>query len=483
MTLRIYNSLSRKKEDFIPLQPNRVGMYVCGVTVYDYCHVGHARAGVVFDTIYRYLKYSGYDVNYVRNFTDIDDKIIKRSQEENIPWEEVTQKYIAAFYEDMGQLNIAAPEVEPKATDHIEEMISMISSLIAQDKAYESAGDVFYSVKSFADYGQLSGKNIADLQSGARVEVNESKRDPLDFALWKSAKPGEPAWDSPWGAGRPGWHIECSAMGQKYLGETFDIHGGGKDLIFPHHENEIAQSCGASGKPPVRTWIHNGFVNIDKEKMSKSLGNFFTLRDIYKRHHPEVLRLFLISSHYRSPIDFSEKNLEDAEKVLTRLYESIASAEEALEKACSNNIANLEDKIRAHELTQKFKEAMDDDFNTAVAVALFNESLRNLNRFVTESSSNVDKLESIAVELGALKSAGKVLGLFSRTPDQFEKEIFALKNEQKGLDTEKIESLIADRTHARTTKDWAKADQCRDELTQMGVVLEDTADGTLWKIK
>jgi cysteinyl-tRNA synthetase len=459
-------------------------MYVCGVTVYDYCHVGHGRAGVVFDTIYRYLKYSGYEVNYVRNFTDIDDKIIKRAQEQNIPWEEITKKFIEAFYEDMGLLNISIPEIEPKATDHIEEMIAMISSLISQDKAYESEGDVYYSVKSFPDYGHLSGKNIDDLQSGARVDVNESKRDPLDFALWKAAKPGEPSWDSPWGAGRPGWHIECSAMGQKYLGETFDIHGGGKDLIFPHHENEIAQSCGVSGKLPVRTWIHNGFVNIDKEKMSKSLGNFFTLRDIYKRHHPEVLRLFLISSHYRSPIDFSEKNLEDAEKVLTRLYESIASAEEALIKnGRFNDLASLKDKIDNHELTQKFKQAMDDDFNTAVAVALLNESLRNINRLIAESSSNGDGLGSIAVELGALKSAGEVLGLFSRTPDQFEKEIFALKSEEKGLDTEKVERLIADRTHARTTKDWAMADQCRDELTQMGVVLEDTPDGTLWKIK
>jgi cysteinyl-tRNA synthetase len=459
-------------------------MYVCGVTVYDYCHVGHGRAGVVFDTIYRYLKYSGYEVNYVRNFTDIDDKIIKRAQEQNIPWEEITKKFIEAFYEDMGLLNISIPEIEPKATDHIEEMIAMISSLISQDKAYESEGDVYYSVKSFPDYGHLSGKNIDDLQSGARVDVNESKRDPLDFALWKAAKPGEPSWDSPWGAGRPGWHIECSAMGQKYLGETFDIHGGGKDLIFPHHENEIAQSCGVSGKLPVRTWIHNGFVNIDKEKMSKSLGNFFTLRDIYKRHHPEVLRLFLISSHYRSPIDFSEKNLEDAEKVLTRLYESIASAEEALIKnGRFNDLASLKDKIDNHELTQKFKQAMDDDFNTAVAVALLNESLRNINRLIAESSSNGDGLGSIAVELGALKSAGEVLGLFSRTPDQFEKEIFALKSEEKGLDTEKVERLIADRTNARTTKDWAMADQCRDELTQMGVVLEDTPDGTLWKIK
>ena len=311
MTLKIFNTLSGKKEEFTPIRENAVGMYVCGVTVYDYCHVGHGRAGVVFDTIFRYLKYRGFDVNYVRNFTDIDDKIINRANEQNVPWQEVTEKFIDAFYEDMGKLHIQSPTEEPKATDHIPEMLAMISALIERGKAYESDGDVFYSVTSFADYGQLSGKNIDDLQSGARVEVNEQKRDALDFALWKKSKPGEPSWDSPWGAGRPGWHIECSAMGRKYLGDTFDIHGGGKDLVFPHHENEIAQSCGVTGCTPVRFWVHNGFVNIDKEKMSKSLGNFFTLRDIYKKYHPETLRLFLISSHYRSPIDFSEKNLDE----------------------------------------------------------------------------------------------------------------------------------------------------------------------------
>jgi len=300
MSLIIFNTLSGKKEVFKPVRENMVGMYVCGVTVYDYCHVGHARSGVIFDTIFRYLKHCGYDVTYVRNFTDIDDKIINRSKEQNISWQELTEKFIQAFYEDMGRLYIQSPTEEPKATDHIQEMLDMISSLIERGKAYESEGDVFYSVSSFDGYGQLSGKNIEDLQAGARVDVNEKKRDALDFVLWKKSKPDEPNWDSPWGAGRPGWHIECSAMGRKYFGDTFDIHGGGKDLVFPHHENEIAQSCGVTGCLPVRFWVHNGFVNIDKEKMSKSLGNFFTLRDIYKKFHPEALRLFLVSSHYRS---------------------------------------------------------------------------------------------------------------------------------------------------------------------------------------
>ena len=307
MSLKIFNTMSGKKENFVPKNENQVGMYVCGVTVYDYCHVGHARAAIVFDTIYRYLQYLGNDVIFVRNFTDIDDKIINRAKEEGVEWHEINQKYIKAFHQDMGKLNIAAPTEEPKATDHISEMLDMIQSLIDQGKAYESKGDVFYSIKNFKEYGCLSGKNIDDLQSGARVEINEVKNNPLDFALWKKSKPEEPSWDSPWGAGRPGWHIECSAMSKKYLGETFDIHGGGKDLVFPHHENEIAQSFGCTGKQPVRYWVHNGFVNIDKEKMSKSLGNFFTLRDVYKKYHPEVLRLFLISSQYRSPIDFSEK--------------------------------------------------------------------------------------------------------------------------------------------------------------------------------
>ena len=453
-------------------------MYVCGVTVYDYCHVGHARSAVVFDTIFRYLEHLEFDVTYVRNFTDIDDKIINRSLEEKVSWQEVTKKYIDAFYEDMGQLYIKAPTVEPKATDHIPEMLDMIALLIGQGKAYESGGDVFYSVSSFSGYGQLSKKNIEELQSGARVEVNESKRDALDFVLWKKSKPGEPAWDSPWGAGRPGWHIECSAMGRKYLGDTFDIHGGGKDLVFPHHENEIAQSCGVTGCPPVRFWVHNGFVNIDKEKMSKSLGNFFTLRDIYKKHHPETLRLFLVSSHYRSPIDFSEKNLEDAEKVLSRFYEALADADEVLKGELASR-----DVVRKHPLLTKCEEAMNDDFNTSVVLALMNEELRAINTELDKIARGSGDQNKLLVCVAAFRLVGGLLGLLSSSPEKFKKEIFDLKKSSLGLDVAKIEKLIKDRDLARKGQDWGRADQCRDELTQMGVVLEDTPQGTEWKIQ
>ena len=481
MNLQIFNTLSGKKEDFIPQNENHVGMYVCGVTVYDYCHVGHARAAIVFDTLYRYFQHLDYKVRFIRNFTDIDDKIINRANEEGIDWQEVNRKYIEAFYEDMGKLNIASPTEEPKATDHIPEMLDMIQSLVDQDKAYESDGDVFYSIKSFKDYGCLSGKNIEDLQSGARVEVNESKRDPLDFALWKKSKPGEPFWESPWGPGRPGWHIECSAMSKKYLGDTFDIHGGGKDLVFPHHENEIAQSCGCTGKQPVRYWVHNGFVNIDKEKMSKSLGNFFTIREVCKKYHPEVLRLFLISSHYRSPIDFSEKNLEDATKVLSRFYEGLAGARRKTAKLNKESIPNFQEKVKNHPLTQKFETAMNDDFNTAVVMAHMNEELRNLNTAVLGKGES--SLEDLAVATKAWETAGQILGLFFLTPEEFEKELFEIKNQDRNLDVSKIEKLIARRKSARQSKNWAEADRCRDELTQMGVLIEDTPNGTDWKLK
>ncbi len=453
-------------------------MYVCGVTVYDYCHVGHARSAVVFDTIFRYLKHLEFDVTYVRNFTDIDDKIIGRALEEKVSWQEVTKKYIDAFYEDMGQLYIEVPTVEPKATDHIPEMLDMIALLVDQGKAYESGGDIFYSVSSFGGYGQLSKKNIEELQSGARVEVNESKRDALDFVLWKKSKPGEPAWDSPWGAGRPGWHIECSAMGRKYLGDMFDIHGGGKDLVFPHHENEIAQSCGVTGCPPVRFWVHNGFVNIDKEKMSKSLGNFFTLRDIYKKHHPETLRLFLVSSHYRSPIDFSEKNLEDAEKVLSRFYEALADADEVLKGELASS-----DVVRKHPLLTKCEEAMNDDFNTSVVLALMNEELRAINTELDKIARGSGDQNKLLVCVAAFRLVGGLLGLLSSSPEKFKREIFDLKKSSLGLDVAKIEKLIKDRDLARKGQDWSRADQCRDELTQMGVVLEDTPQGTEWKIQ
>ena len=475
MSFKIYNTMSGKKEDFISQKENHVGMYVCGVTVYDYCHVGHARAAIAFDTLYRYLKYLGNKVCFIRNFTDIDDKIINRANEEGVDWQEINQKYIEAFHQDMGKLNIVSPTEEPKATDHIPEMVDMIESLVDQEKAYESNGDVFYSIKSFQDYGCLSGKNIAELQSGARVEVNEVKRDPLDFALWKKSKPGEPFWDSPWGKGRPGWHIECSAMSKKYLGNTFDIHGGGKDLIFPHHENEIAQSCGCTGKQPVRYWVHNGFVNIDKEKMSKSLGNFFTLRDVYKKYHPEVLRLFLISSQYRSPIDFSEKNLEDATKVMTRFYEGLAGINEKFKVLDINSISGLQKKVKEHALTKSFDTAMNDDLNTAVVMAHLNEGLRNLN------STSID--EEFAITAHAWINSAKVLGLFASTPEKFKEELFSIKKENLDLDIEKIEQLITDRNIARKSKNWTEADRCRDELTSIGVIIEDTANGTEWKIK
>lgn len=485
MSLRIYNTLTGKKEDFIPLRENKVGMYVCGVTVYDYCHVGHARAAVVFDTIYRYLGHRGYDVTYVRNFTDIDDKIINRAREENIAWDAVSEKYIQAFYEDMGRLNIASPTTEPKATEYIREMIAMIASLIDQGKAYALAGDVYYAVKTFKDYGQLSGKKIDDLLAGARVEVDERKRDPLDFALWKSSKPGEPSWDSPWGAGRPGWHIECSAMSQKLLGRQFDIHGGGKDLVFPHHENEIAQSCGATGVPPVKYWVHNGFVNINKEKMSKSLGNFFTIRDILKKFHPEALRLFLLSSHYRSPIDFSDQHLEEAEKVLTRYYEFFADANKILTEGKEKTGPVSDASIRSHRLVKEFEEAMDDDFNTAVALAHMSEQLRSVNKLRDGLARNAkaSQYTELATETAALRKTGEALGLFLADPQAFlaaqqQKKIEALK-----LDTKRIDTLIAERNAARAAKDWSKADRCRKELTDMGVVLEDTPEGTLWKVK
>ncbi len=482
-TLKIFNTQSGKKEEFIPSVPGKVGMYVCGVTVYDYCHVGHARSAVAFDVIYRYLKRLGFDVNFVRNFTDIDDKIIKRGIERGVPWTDITREFIDAFYEDMGRLNIETPTSEPRATDHIEDMIAMISALIERGHAYATEGDVFYSVRSFKDYGELSGKRIEDLQSGARIEVNETKKDPLDFALWKKSKPGEPFWESPWGQGRPGWHIECSAMSGKLLGETFDIHGGGKDLVFPHHENEVAQSCGATGHKPVRYWLHNGFVNIDKEKMSKSLDNFFTIRDIYEKFHPETLRLFLISCQYRGPIDFSLHNLEEAEKVATRFYEALESAQKILNQRQDVLLPDLQKDIEAHTLMSGFDEAMCDDFNTAVAVAHMNEALKTLNPCLQKANPDINNVRKIAVIAGAIRKAGNLLGLFYSSPEDFKSTAFDRKSTDTGIDPAKVEELILERNNARADKNWALADQKRDELVALGVVLEDGPDGTTWKLK
>ncbi|MGD0585932.1 MAG: cysteine--tRNA ligase, partial [Oryzomonas sp.] len=395
MALRVYNTLSGEKETFVPLIPGRAGMYVCGVTVYDYCHIGHARANVVFDVIYRYLRYAGYDVTYVRNYTDIDDKIINRANQEGVDYCTITDRYIQAFDEDMERLGLAKPTVEPKATDHIGGIIAIIETLISKGHAYESEGDVYYAVETFPDYLKLSKRNLDEMKAGARVEVGDKKRHPMDFALWKDSKPGEPWWQSPWGKGRPGWHIECSAMSMEFLGATFDFHGGGKDLIFPHHENEIAQSEAANGCRFVRYWLHNGFVNINSEKMSKSLGNFFTIRQVLEKFDPETLRFFILSAHYRSPIDFSDQNLDEARTGLERIYSCLAALDEALlgnpetpELAAVEPLteAGMDLQERLENLIPRFSEAMDDDFNTAQVLGMLFDAVRASNRFLAETS-------------------------------------------------------------------------------------------------
>ncbi len=475
MSLYIYNTLTKRKEAFKPIVEGEVRMYVCGVTVYDLCHIGHARAAIVFDVIYRYLKYLGYKVTYVRNFTDVDDKIIKRANNENVSSEEIAERYIKEFYTDMNALGVEIPNCEPKATVHIPEMIEMIKKLIEKGYAYQANGDVFYSVRKFSEYGRLSGKNTDELLSGARVEIDEKKKDPLDFALWKASKTGEPWWDSPWGKGRPGWHIECSAMGQKYLGKYFDIHGGGKDLVFPHHENEIAQSHAATGHPPVKYWIHNGFVNINKEKMSKSLGNFFTIKDVLKKFNPEVIRFFLLSSHYRSPIDFSDQNLNEAKTNLERFYDLFLFAESKIQDS-RFKIQNLQLASCNLQLIQKFEEAMNDDFNTAQAIGYLNTELHRLNSIRNKGS---EFLQGIAT----LIKIGKVLGLFEQNPaEYFERE----KSEglaSIGILEGEIKRLISERERARKEKRWKDGDRIRDELSQKGIILEDTPQGTIWKIK
>ncbi|MDH5639272.1 MAG: cysteine--tRNA ligase [Nitrospinota bacterium] len=480
MSLRIYNSLTGQKEEFVPLDPPKVRMYVCGVTVYDLCHIGHARSAIVFDVIYRYLKFSGYDVTYARNFTDVDDKIINRANETGMAWDQVAGKYIAEFYNDMGPLGLMAPDVEPKATDHIPEMLDMISDLVEKGIAYESEGSVYYSVKKFPEYGRLSGKNIDDLLSGARVDVDERKKNPLDFALWKASKPGEPWWDSPWGKGRPGWHIECSAMGRKYLGEVFDIHGGGKDLAFPHHENEIAQSQGCSGKAPVKLWVHNGFVNVNQEKMSKSLGNFFTIKDILAKAHPETVRLFLMSSQYRSPIDFSPEGLTASGKNLARFYDLLA-VKDSIAPEVAKAATLVEESVTA------FREAMDDDFNTAVALAHMNTELKRLNqlragmeKMKKKSPQYAEALTSLASGIVTLEKLGAELGMFISRPAVFIQMFRQTRLAETGMTNEEVEAMINKRTIARKEKNFAEADHIRGELTARGILLHDKPDGTTW---
>lgn len=454
--LTIYNTQTRKKSLFQPIEANKVNMYVCGMTVYDYCHVGHARVMVVFDTVVRYLRDQNYDVTYVRNITDIDDKIIKRAQENGEDFKALTQRFIDAMHEDEQALNVLAPDQEPRATDSMPDIINMVQTLIDKNHAYAADnGDVYYKVKSFKKYGCLSGKNIDELQAGSRVAIQTDKHDPLDFVLWKAAKAGEPAWDSPWGKGRPGWHIECSAMSTQCLGNHFDIHGGGMDLQFPHHENEIAQSEGATGETFVNLWMHNGFVRINDEKMSKSLNNFFTVRTVLENYPAEVLRYFILTSHYRSPLNYSNQNLDYAAQALTRLYTALRDLPVA-KPELDNDYA------------KRFTQAMDDDFNTPEALAVLFDIAREINRL---KAPNPDA----AATLGALlRQLASVLGILQNDAEAF------LQGEQTA-ETAEIEALIQQRNQARADKDWAAADNARDQLQARGIILEDHATGTRWR--
>jgi cysteinyl-tRNA synthetase len=471
MSLLVYNTLTQKKEEFKPQSPGKVKMYVCGTTPYDHCHLGHARCYVVFDVIRKYLEYRGYDVTYVQNFTDVDDKIIKRAQELGSTAEEIAEKYISEYFEAMNRLNIREANFYPKTTEHIQEMVKLIQKLIARGYAYVINGDVYFEVDRFNGYGKLSHRNREEMQAGARIDIDKRKRNPLDFALWKSAKPGEPCWESPWGRGRPGWHIECSAMSMEYLGNSFDIHGGGQDLIFPHHENEIAQSEAATGKPFVSYWLHNGFVTVNREKMSKSLGNFFTLKDIYEKYSPEVVRLFLISQHYRSPIDFSDDKLEEARKSLERFHNTLENIEFLLSGLKAGEKSNLPtgDETTLMEAKEKFITAMDDDFNTARALGYMFDFVNKVNKVMAERSPNLSFL--LASER-ALTGMGSISGF-----------VKGRAVEKARIDEFQIEMLIDERNTARRKRDWEKADKIRSDLEKIGVVLEDTPVGTRWKYR
>ena len=457
--LKIYNSLTNTKEEFIPITPNKVRMYVCGMTVYDYCHLGHARVMVAFDVVYRYLKASAYDVTYIRNITDIDDKIIQRANEKGEDFKVLTERFIKAMHEDEVALGILPPTAEPKATDNIEEIITMISSLIEKGYAYQGAsGDVYYSVSKFEEYGKLSGRNIEDLRAGDRIAVNTDKNDPLDFVLWKMAKPEEPAWDSPWGSGRPGWHIECSAMATKLLGNHFDIHGGGHDLQFPHHENEIAQSEACTGEHFANYWMHNGFIRVDEEKMSKSLDNFFTIREVLKQYKAEEIRYFMLTSQYRSPLNYSTDQLDAAGAALDRLYTALRGIK--LSEAPSDT---------AYE--SHFNNAMKDDFNTPEALSALFDLARDINR-ARETNENE------AATLGALlKKLANTLGLLEGEIEAW----FQGETSDDGLSNEDIEALIQQRLDAKNNKDWATADRIRDELSEQNISLEDKGAETIWR--
>ena len=481
MSLRVYNTMTAQKEEFHPLVPGKVGMYVCGVTVYDYCHIGHARANIVFDVIYRYLQFAGFETTYVRNYTDVDDKIINRANERHISSKDLAEEFITAFDQDMDALGLLRPTHEPRATEYIAEIIGICEKLIDKGLAYASGGDVYYSVDKFPSYLKLSKRNMEEMQAGARIAPGEQKRNPMDFALWKAAKPGEPSWESPWGPGRPGWHIECSAMSSSLLGDTFDIHGGGRDLIFPHHENEIAQSEGASGKPFAKYWIHNGFVNVNQEKMSKSLGNFFTIRDILQTYDPEVVRFFILTSHYRSPIDFSDQNLLEAQSGLSRFYEALDLAETVL-AAIPKEAENSDE---GAQLEEKFRAAMDDDFNTALAIAHLFEGVRTMNRLIATKkfAKKADLVAQVRDLHATILRLGEVLGLFRSVPAVWLEKVRMAGLSRLEISQEEIEQLIQERLTARQEKNFARGDEIRDELDARGILLLDTREGTSWKLK
>ena len=482
MSLRVFNTLHRKKEDFHPVEPGKVRMYVCGPTVYDSCHIGHARSVVVFDVIARYLKAIGYDVLYVRNFTDVDDKIIDKANQLGIDSTTVAERFIKEFYEDMDALNVERATIEPKATDHITQIIQFVKKLVKGGFAYQVEGDVYFSVEKFEEYGKLSGRKLDEMEAGARIDINEKKNNPFDFVLWKSAKPGEPSWESPWGKGRPGWHIECSVMSSEYLGVTFDIHGGGKDLSFPHHENEIAQSESISGKPFVKYWIHNGFVNINQEKMSKSLGNFLMIKDVLKTYHPEVIRHFLLSKHYRSPIDFTETAMDEARKGLDKMYALLLRVDKTIG-------LELDQDFESGDCWQQFCEAMDDDFNSARGIGIIFDTVHKVNRLLDQyENSDSERLflyqikKKIQNDLADIRRTGKILGILLEKPTVYFKKQQTQVLEQKSVDSTMIAKMVEERNAARKAKDWKKADQIRNQLVDMDVILEDRAEETVWKI-
>jgi cysteinyl-tRNA synthetase len=459
--LHLYNTLTQQKEEFTPIEVGKIRMYVCGVTTYDYCHLGHGRMLVVFDVIVRFLRFCGFDVTYVRNITDIDDKIINRANELGIRFDELSEKFITIMHEDEQALNILPPDIEPRATKHIQEILDMVGTLLEKGFAYAAVnGDVYFSVNKFPNYTKLSKRNLDEMLAGARVEVDEAKEDARDFALWKAAKEGEPGWDSPWGFGRPGWHIECSAMSTKCLGDTFDIHGGGSDLIFPHHENEIAQSECATGNDFARYWMHNGPLRIDDEKMSKSLGNFFTIREVLEKYSPEVIRYFLISSHYRSGINYSEDNLSQAQAALERFYNALKGID-------AGAVAPTADTV----YEKSFRAAMEDDFNTPEAIGALFDLAREINRLKQDDADAAAGLSALLISLGS------VLGVLQLPADEF------LRQGSENIDTVYIEELIARRNTARADKDWAMADQIRDELLVLNVILEDKDGVTSWRFE